>query len=39
VARFIRAEFRYLGTIFLVVLAMVVAATLASAMALVWVLR
>ena len=33
VARFIRAEFRYLGTIFLVVLAMVVAATLASALA------
>jgi hypothetical protein len=32
VARFIRAEFRYLGTIFLVVLAMVVAATLASAL-------
>ena len=33
VARFVRAEFRYLGTIFLVVLAMVVAATLASAIA------
>ena len=33
VARFVRAEFRYLGTIFLVVLAMVVAATLASAVA------
>lgn len=33
VGRFIRAEFRYLGTIFLVVLAMVVAATLASALA------
>ena len=33
VGRFIRAEFRYLGTIFLVVLAMVVAATLASAIA------
>jgi hypothetical protein len=33
VARFVRAEFRYLGTIFLVVLAMVVAATLASALA------
>lgn len=33
VARFVRAEFRHLGTIFLVVLAMVVAATLASAIA------
>lgn len=33
VARFVRAEFRYLGTIFLVVLAMVVAATLATAIA------
>jgi hypothetical protein len=33
VGRFIRAELRYLGTIFLVVLAMVVAATLASALA------
>ena len=33
VARFIRAEYRYLGTIFLVVLAMVVAATVASALA------
>jgi hypothetical protein len=33
VARFIRAEYRFLGTIFLVVLAMVVAATLASALA------
>jgi hypothetical protein len=33
VARFVRAEFRYLGTIFLVMLAMVVAATVASAVA------
>jgi hypothetical protein len=33
VARFIRAEYRFLGAIFLVVLAMVVAATLASALA------
>lgn len=33
VARFIREEYRFLGTIFLVVLAMVVAATLASALA------